>query len=188
MRVRALLCTFRAVLGRVARGCAAGVLAVSPFPGVCYEHSWCPGFREDPAFCTSCCQASTTPRRLDVDADGAGDGAHRGRDASLVKKTWRAVTPRRWPAGPLCSPLAPRGDCSSRSTGPGPPGQELNRTLRPQRGTRRVAKNHPDTFCSAERFVGDVQFGEVAAGVGKGPEARCARRSVQGSVGSGWGV
>lgn len=39
-----------------------------------------------------------------------------------------------------------------------------------------------------ERFVGDVQVGEAAAGVGNDPDARCVRRRVQGLVGSGCGV
>ena len=93
----ALLRAFRAVLGRVARSCVAGVSAASPCVGVCYDRSLRPGSREKAAFCTSCCDGLTLPRRRAVEADGVGNSAHRGRVVALRRENmahdrWREVS------------------------------------------------------------------------------------------------
>lgn len=88
-----LLCVCRAVLGQVARTCAAGISAVSPCIGVCYDHSWRPRLREKPAFCTFCGDGLTLSHRRAVDADGVGNGAHRERVVALHREN---MAPDHW--------------------------------------------------------------------------------------------
>ena len=138
-RVRALLCAFRAVLGRVARSCAAGTLTVSPFVGMCYDYSWRPEYRKNPVLCTSCRHALTVPRRPGVEGNGAGDGAHHRRVVCVLPENMapghptRIVTGCVWPvretAGAVQFRFVP--GCFSS-------GHPISRAREPQQRTTKV--------------------------------------------------